>query len=86
MYFQELACEKSVYRWAYNCFSSFSALGISYPVNANPPFKADDPETADYEHWEVYVGSQYANDKDGVSSTALHLEINYYGEGLPQDR
>jgi hypothetical protein len=46
-------------------------------VLAGPPFKTDDPETVEYFHWEVYVASQYANDKDGVSSTAPHFEVNY---------
>ncbi len=55
----------------------FFTLEILHPVYAGPPFKADDPETVDYEHWEVYVASQYANDKDGVSSTAPHFEVNY---------
>jgi hypothetical protein len=47
------------------------------PVLAGPPFRTDDPEPVEYEHWEFYLASQYANDKDGVSSTAPHLEVNY---------
>jgi hypothetical protein len=52
-------------------------LFISRPALAGPPFKTDDPETIEYKHGEFYVASQYANDKDGVSSTAPHFEINY---------
>jgi hypothetical protein len=44
---------------------------------AGPPFKTDDPETVEYKHGEFYMASQYANDKDGVSSTAPHFEVNY---------
>jgi hypothetical protein len=52
-------------------------LVISPPAIAGPPFKTDDPETVEYKHGEFYVASQYANDKDGVSSTAPHFEVNY---------
>ena len=44
---------------------------------AGPPFRTDDPEPVEYLHWEFYVATQYANDKDRVSGTAPHLELNY---------
>jgi hypothetical protein len=44
---------------------------------AGPPFRTDDPEPVEYQHGEFYVATQYANDKDGVSGTAPHLEVNY---------
>jgi hypothetical protein len=47
------------------------------PLFAGPPFKTDDPEPVEYRNWEFYVATQYANDKDGVSGTAPHLELNY---------
>jgi hypothetical protein len=50
---------------------------IASPVFAGPPFLTDDPETLEYQNWEFYVASQYANDKDGVSGTAPHIELNY---------
>jgi len=46
-------------------------------VWAGPPFVTDDPEPVEYRHWEVYVASQYENDKDGFSGTAPHFEVNY---------
>jgi hypothetical protein len=52
------------------------ALGVS-SVLASPPFKTDDPEPVEYQHWEINIASQYANDRDGVSSTAPHFEVNY---------
>jgi hypothetical protein len=44
---------------------------------AGPPFRTDDPEPAEYKHWEVYVASQGSFDRDETSLTAPHLEINY---------
>ena len=44
---------------------------------AGPPFVTDDPEPVEYKHWEFYVASIYAQDKDERSGTAPHLEINY---------
>ena len=44
---------------------------------AGPPFVTDDPEPVEYRHWEVYVASQLAKDKDGWSGTAPHFEVNY---------
>lgn len=56
------------------CF--LSTLAIT-PVLAGPPFRTDDPEPVGYKNWEVYLASQYADDRDGVSYTAPHMEINY---------
>ncbi len=46
-------------------------------VWAGPPFTTDDPEPVEYQHWEVYVASQMAHDRDGWAGTAPHFEINY---------
>ncbi len=46
-------------------------------VLAGPPFRTDDPEPVEYRHWEFYVAHTYNNDKDGLSGTAPHLELNY---------
>ena len=43
---------------------------------AGPPFWTDDPEPAEYKHWEVYFASQYFGLKDGSIMTAPHVEIN----------
>ncbi|HXX35905.1 MAG TPA: transporter [Thermodesulfobacteriota bacterium] len=48
--------------------------GISF---AGPPFVTDDPEPVEYRHWEIYLASQNAKDKDGWSGTAPHFEVNY---------
>ena len=46
-------------------------------VWAGPPFTTDDPEPVQYQHWEVYLASQIAHDKEGWSGTSPHLEVNY---------
>ena len=46
-------------------------------VRAGPPFVTDDPEPVEYRHWEIYLASQHAKDKDGWSGTAPHFEVNY---------
>ncbi len=44
---------------------------------AGPPFRTDDPEPVDPGHGELYVGGQYAKDKDVTSGTAPHIEFNF---------
>ncbi len=46
-------------------------------AEAGPPFVTDDPETVEYQHWEVYLAAQYRHDRDQDSSTLPHLEVNY---------
>jgi hypothetical protein len=46
-------------------------------ASAGPPFLTDDPESVEYRHWEVYVASQHAKDRDGWSGTAPHFEVNF---------
>jgi hypothetical protein len=52
------------------------SVGLSV-VWAGPPFVTDDPEPVEYRHWEIYLASQHAKDKDGWSGTAPHFEVNY---------
>jgi len=44
---------------------------------AGPPFRTDDPEPVEYRHWEFYLASQDAKNKDGWAGTAPHVEVNY---------
>jgi hypothetical protein len=44
---------------------------------AGPPFVTDDPEPVEYQHWEVYIASIDAHDRDGTTGTAPHVEVNY---------
>lgn len=57
-------------------------IGMFSQAWAGPPFVTDDPEPVEYKHWELYIASQFANDKNNasgtvVSGTAPHLEVNY---------
>ena len=64
---------------AYLLLMSFLWLvpALARTVLAGPPFLTDDPEPVEYRHWEVYLASQHAKDKDGWSGTAPHFEVNY---------
>lgn len=44
---------------------------------AGPPFQTDDPEPVELHHYEVYIASEYTHDRDGVSYTGPHVEVNY---------
>jgi hypothetical protein len=46
-------------------------------ASAGPPFRTDDPEPVEYNHWEVYLASQGSFNRDERSLTAPHVEINY---------
>jgi hypothetical protein len=50
---------------------------LSPAALAGPPFVTDDPEPVEYQHWEVYIASIHAQDRDGTSGTGPHVEINY---------
>jgi hypothetical protein len=46
-------------------------------AEAGPPYVTDDPEPVPYRHWELYLATQHARDRDGWSGTAPHFEVNY---------
>ncbi|MDD5171144.1 MAG: transporter [Syntrophales bacterium] len=52
-------------------------IAISGVATAGPPFKTDDPEPVEYKHYEIYLASQYSNDRDQRSATLPHVEVNY---------
>ena len=57
-----------------------AVLGILIAAHvawAGPPFTTDDPETVEYQHWEVYFASRLFKDPGGWSGTAPELEVNY---------
>jgi hypothetical protein len=45
-------------------------------AEAGPPFRTDDPEPVEHLHWEIYIASQLAHDRDALTGTAPHLEVN----------
>ncbi|RPI07108.1 MAG: hypothetical protein EHM64_00335 [Ignavibacteriae bacterium] len=44
---------------------------------AGPPFKTDDPQPVDFQHWEFYLASVQQFTKQESGATAPHIEINY---------
>lgn len=44
---------------------------------AGPPFLTDDPETVEYRHHELYIGTQQTKTADGRAGTLPHVEYNY---------
>ena len=58
-------------------FSLFLVPALAGSAFPGPPFVTDDPEPVEYRHWEIYLASEHAKDKDGWSGTAPHFEANY---------
>ena len=46
---------------------------------AAPPYNTDDPEPAEYKHFEVYFGAQFSGIRSGYTASAPLYEINYGG-------
>jgi hypothetical protein len=56
------------------------ALGIAVAAPqalAGPPFVTDDPEPVPLGHWELYLGTTFAHDRDGEGAQAPLVEVNY---------
>jgi hypothetical protein len=54
-----------------------AAIASAGPAKAGPPFRTDDPEPVDYQHWEVYafsVGTRVHGDTSGLLPG---IEVNY---------
>ncbi len=62
--------------WAVFVVGAIAALSPRV-AHAGPPFVTDDPEPVEYRHWEWYLASQHAHDRDGWTGTAPHVEVNY---------
>ena len=60
-----------------NALLVLALLVITAIAHAGPPFATDDPEPVEFQHWEVYIGSQYEHSSDGAGGTLPHLEVNY---------
>ena len=44
---------------------------------AGPPFRTDDPEPVDYQHWEIYGFSAGTHSRDNTNLTLPGVEVNY---------
>jgi hypothetical protein len=54
-----------------------SMLLITDVAWAGPPFLTDDPEPVEIGHWEFYGAFQWAWQRDAVSGTLPHVEVNH---------
>lgn len=52
-------------------------LALASIAHAGPPYITDDPEPVELHHWEVYLASIYFNNRDGITATLPHVEVNY---------
>jgi hypothetical protein len=59
---------------ALSCIGFLTAIAVA---RGGPPFVTDDPEPVEYQHWEVYLASQYQHEPDGAGGTLPHVEVNY---------
>jgi hypothetical protein len=57
--------------------SLFAGLLSAMSAFAGPPFRTDDPEPVDYQHWEVYGFSQSTRISGDLSGTLFGVEVNY---------
>lgn len=56
---------------------AFLLLTASGLALAGPPFLTDDPEPVEYQHHELYIGTQQTKTADGRAGTLPHIEYNY---------
>ena len=56
---------------------AIASLALAGKVHAGAPFVTDDPETVEFQHWEIYIESLVAHNSGGWSSTAPQVVINY---------
>jgi hypothetical protein len=59
------------------CTGIFFLFSTAPDAFAGPPFRTDDPQPVDYQHWEFYIASMQQFEKDAASATLPHFEINY---------
>ncbi len=58
-------------------FSAAAALVLTGAALAGPPFRTDDPEPVDYQHWEVYAFSLGTEAHGDTSGILPGIEVNY---------
>jgi hypothetical protein len=46
-------------------------------AKCGPPFETDDPEPVEFQHWEVYLASEFEHGSSDASGTLPHIEVNY---------
>ena len=66
-------------RWGQRLRFLASLWLILFPLEAwaGPPFLTDDPQTVEFQHWELYVASMDFKTAGGWVGDGPHVEINY---------
>jgi len=54
-----------------------AAAMLAGPATAGPPFRTDDPEPVDYQHWEVYAFSTGTEVHGDAAGILPGIEVNY---------
>jgi hypothetical protein len=54
-----------------------AAIMLAGAADAGPPFRTDDPEPVDYQHWEIYVFSVGTRVHGDTSGILPGIEVNY---------
>lgn len=52
-------------------------IALARPAMAGPPYQTDDPEPADFRHFEIYVAAEYDRDADEISGSLPLFDVNY---------
>jgi hypothetical protein len=58
-------------------FLMCASLLIGGPAWAGPPFRTDDPEPVEYQHWEVYLFSTGTHVQGDTAGVLPAIEVNY---------
>jgi hypothetical protein len=61
----------------YFIFTLLTGLFAPFSIMAGQPFRTDDPEPAEYHHWEFYCAAQIGHDHDGLNGALPYIEGNY---------
>lgn len=54
-----------------------AGIVAAIPAHAGPPFRTDDPEPVDYQHWEVYGFSAATQVRGDTGGILFGIEVNY---------
>lgn len=57
--------------------AALAAMLAPVTAMAGPPFRTDDPEPVEYQHWEIYGFSAGTHSRDNTNLTLPGLEVNY---------
>ena len=63
--------------WPHVSMIVLLALLLPAPAWGGPPFRTNDPETVEYQHFEMASGIEYENDRGTLFGTSPHFDMNY---------